>query len=470
MSQHDDEVVFRPKMGKRQRPASDSGATTFRNAVMKRVGRARWISAGAQRRAPRSRASPTTRRVIVKVHTVRMTKYGAKAAKLHLRYIQRDGVERDGARGLLYGADGPVKAEDCARELKGETHQYRLIISPEEGGELDMQRYVREYMKRIDHGIGRKLDWYGINHYNTEHPHTHVVVRGVDRDGQRLHLDRELIRHGLREIAQKLATEELGPRLEMDVKRTREKEIVQERFTSIDRQIERKTQGLRLDLPTPPGVRGENLLTRRVRQLEQFGLAARDGPTSWTLTDGWQKTLRDIGARRDIINEMHRAIGGKFTGYRIVEPGRALEVEGDKKVITGRVVAKGLFDELKGTMYAIVETPSGGGVHVRLDAYAMEKCRVGSVVAIGARSDSPRQLWVRPEPLGIKEQVTHRGLTWLDQLEPKTLALHGLGAELRHALEKRDEFLRSLGINRDDPHRLTKLRGLERKLDKGITR
>jgi hypothetical protein len=34
---------------------------------------------------------------------VRLTANGAKAAARHLRYIERDGVEKDGSKGVLYG-------------------------------------------------------------------------------------------------------------------------------------------------------------------------------------------------------------------------------------------------------------------------------------------------------------------------------------------------------------------------------
>jgi type IV secretory pathway VirD2 relaxase len=42
--------------------------------------------------------------VVVKAHVVRMTASGAKAASLHLRYIERGGVDKDGSKGVLYTA------------------------------------------------------------------------------------------------------------------------------------------------------------------------------------------------------------------------------------------------------------------------------------------------------------------------------------------------------------------------------
>ena len=41
-------------------------------------------------------------------------------------------------------------------------------------------------------------------HHNTEHPHIHVALRGVDRDGHALRLHRDFIKQGMREIAEDL--------------------------------------------------------------------------------------------------------------------------------------------------------------------------------------------------------------------------------------------------------------------------
>src|SRR5262249_41194131 len=49
-------------------------------------------------------ASFRTRRVVVKSRIVKFTASGVKAARLHLSYIQRDGVTREGEPGELYDA------------------------------------------------------------------------------------------------------------------------------------------------------------------------------------------------------------------------------------------------------------------------------------------------------------------------------------------------------------------------------
>jgi type IV secretory pathway VirD2 relaxase len=32
-------------------------------------------------------------------------------------------------------------------------------------------------MRQMEADLGTKLDWVAVNHYNTGHPHVHVIVR-----------------------------------------------------------------------------------------------------------------------------------------------------------------------------------------------------------------------------------------------------------------------------------------------------
>jgi type IV secretory pathway VirD2 relaxase len=180
-----------------------------------------------------------SRRAVIKARVVQMKGTALKGAALHLRYIQREGVERDGTKGNLYGPDGPANADDFERPLAGEKHQFRFILSPEDGDELDMPSYVRRFMAQVEKDVGRRLDWAAVNHHDTDNPHAHIVVRGVDRDGLPVRFDREYIANDMRARAQELATLDLGPRTQLDLQRARSREVHQDRFTSLDRDMGR---------------------------------------------------------------------------------------------------------------------------------------------------------------------------------------------------------------------------------------
>ena len=157
MADNDEFPIFRPRFGRRQNAADRARSSRFRSALLASVHAAGGI---VRRRAP-TRAGRTgvavrmptehSRRVVVKVRVVKMTQYGRKAAALHLRYVERDGVEKDGSKGVLYGPDGPARADSFEEPRPKEKHQFRVILSPEDGEQLDLTSYVRRYMARVAH-------------------------------------------------------------------------------------------------------------------------------------------------------------------------------------------------------------------------------------------------------------------------------------------------------------------------------
>src|SRR5258708_12902154 len=156
------------------RPSPDGGRS-LRNAILARL-------RGGTRRSARSpaRVHPLqahARRVVVKAHLLRMGPTAAKAAALHVRYIERDGVEKDGSKGKLYDAQGAVRARVFEQPRPGEKHQFRFIVSPENGSELDLTVYVRRLMATLERDIGRKVEWPAVNHFHPSHPHLHIALR-----------------------------------------------------------------------------------------------------------------------------------------------------------------------------------------------------------------------------------------------------------------------------------------------------
>ncbi len=56
-------------------------------------------------------------------------------------------------------------------------------------------------MAQMETDFRRSLVWGAANHTNTDNPHVHVVVRGLDADGYDLTIDGRYIREGLRSRA-----------------------------------------------------------------------------------------------------------------------------------------------------------------------------------------------------------------------------------------------------------------------------
>ncbi|MDP2376366.1 MAG: hypothetical protein Q8M36_22305 [Reyranella sp.] len=114
----------------------------------------------------------------------------AKAGDAHLRYLQRDGVAKDGEKGQVYSAEREVEDGRAFVERgREDRHQFRFIVSAEDGVELsDPRATTRDLMKQMEADLDTKLDWIAVDHHNTGHPHTHIIVRGMTDDAKSLNI------------------------------------------------------------------------------------------------------------------------------------------------------------------------------------------------------------------------------------------------------------------------------------------
>src|SRR5208282_5881465 len=215
--------------------------------------------------------------------------------------------------------------------------------------------------------LGTKLDWLAVDHWNTDNPHIHVLVRGRADDGEDLVISRDYISQGFRGRAAERVTLELGPRSEHQIRNALEKEVEAERWTSLDRSlraISDESGGVADLRPSGAGEDPElrRLMIGRASKLERLGLAEQVGPARWTLKPGLEPALRDLGIRGDIIKTMHRVMTG--LGHEPDVAGFALHGDEASEPVLGRLVERGLHDELKGTAYAIIEGVDGRTHHL----------------------------------------------------------------------------------------------------------
>jgi hypothetical protein len=114
----------------------------------------------------------------------------AKAVDAHLRYLERDGVTKDGEKGQVYSGERDMEDGRAFLERgRDDRHQFRFIVSAENSAELpDPRETIRNLMKQMEVDLGTKLDWIAVDHHNTAHPHTHIIVRGITDDGKTLNI------------------------------------------------------------------------------------------------------------------------------------------------------------------------------------------------------------------------------------------------------------------------------------------
>jgi len=410
----------------------------------------------------RMQSTQGRRRVVVKARIVRHagTRYSAAPLARHIAYLKRDGVTRDGNDAELFdGGEKQVDGEAFAGRCAEDRHHFRFIVSPEDAVEMsDVRAFTRELMSDMVADLGTKLDWVAVDHWNTDNPHIHILLRGKADNGRDLVIDKDYIREGMRSRAEERVTMELGPRTEREIDRALAREVDADRWTSLDRRMQRQADdfGGVVDLRVAPGTqqsRAANHMVARATKLERLGLATRVMPGSWILKPDLETTLRQLGTRSDIIKTMHRAMS---TQALQPDTGRfALHDELTADRVIGRLVESGLHDELTGAAYAVVDATDGRTHYLRLDDIDQTSdAKPGAVVELGgwrdARGNDRQSLSVRSD-LSLAEQVKAPGATWLDRQlvsrEPVETA-GGFGAEVRDALAARSEQLATEGLAR----------------------
>jgi type IV secretory pathway VirD2 relaxase len=419
-----------------------------------RFGRGRVASVRANRLLTnRSRFATVKTRIVRNIG-----RHGTLRA--HLNYLRREGVTRDGARARMFGSDtddADVKAftERCEEDR----HHFRFIVSPEDAAQMsDLKGFARELMRQVEKDLGTKLDWVGVDHWNTDNPHVHITLRGRADDGKDLVIARDYISNGMRARAQDLVTQELGPRSDLDIRRSLDSQVEADRWTRLDRQLVRDASrhGI-IDVAPMAGQQADGYLPQKVgrlRKLESLGLANQIGPGQWVIVDEAESTLRALAERGDIIKRMNRAL----TEHSIERGASSYVLAGESlsDPIIGRLIDRGLDDELKGTAYAVIDGTDGRTHHVKLPTLdAAGDGPRGSIVELrrfqDARGRERIALAVRSD-LDLNAQVKASGATWIDRQlvarEPVSLGSAGFGAEVRATMKHRTEHLIEQGLAR----------------------
>jgi type IV secretory pathway VirD2 relaxase len=323
----------------------------------------------------------------------------AKAVDAHLRYLERDGVTKDGAKGQVYSADRDVEDGhaflDRGRE---DRHQFRFIVSAENGAELsDPRETTRSLMTQMEADLGTKLDWIAVDHHNTGHPHTHILLRGVTEDGKTLNIAGDYIAYGIRERASEIMTLELGRQTELEVTKQLEREVDADRFTRLDRMLIAEQQGrefseLRPDQDMRDTLRQNRaLLIERARKLERMGLATEIETGRWIVSPKAEPTLRELGERGDIIKTMHRALEREGLAEVRHPAGYVVHRQSATDRIVGRVLDKGLSgDEMGERVRLVIDGVDGRVHHIEMDAALAEDVGRGMIVVAGSALPGPR--------------------------------------------------------------------------------
>jgi type IV secretory pathway VirD2 relaxase len=331
---------------------------------------------------------------VIKARIIKLAGKGAKNAAAHLRYIQRDGVTRDGQPGQLYAADkDATDGKEFLERGNEDRHQFRFIISAEDGDQYDdLKPLTRRLMAQMETDLGTKLDWVAVDHFNTSHPHTHIMLRGVDDRGQNLIIAREYIGTGMRERLAELVERDLGPRTTLEIEQRLRHDISAERLTATDRRLIRDMDADHSITATDRDPFQQSLRAGRLQKLKSLGLAEPQSAGHWLLHHDLENTLRQMGERGDIIRTMQRELSARGIDRA---PADQWVHAGSAPVTTpiiGRLVMRGMADEHQDRHYLIIDGVDGHSHYVDIGkSDAVEPMPAGAIVEVAPRTGGVRQ-------------------------------------------------------------------------------
>lgn len=279
-----------------------------------------------------------------------------QALRAHGKYVEREGTQKDGSKAVAFGS-GVEKYGSMDSALKDwsekDTAMFKAVISPEFGERCDMRKLAEDYMKQVQKELRTDLEWCAVVHYNTGHPHVHLLIRGKDDQGKAMKISPEWLKTRARGIAEEETTKQIGHRTEKDIQLAKERMVSMDRWTPLDFQIQQAAEAGKGFIRAYDPARkpqDQRLISARLAHLEKLGLARRDG-TDFAISPNLEAALRQVGMLQDRTKMLH-AHKAMLTEKHAVPEIHARPPAGT--VIFGRVVGGGL-NEATDKPYILIE-------------------------------------------------------------------------------------------------------------------
>lgn len=335
----------------------------------------------------------SNQRVVVKARYVKHKNpaLAQQSITSHVSYISRDSAcisDENGAQILCQnGRSTEENLTDFTTKTAQDKHDFRFIISPENAHKMDLNEFTKTLMQQMENDLKTKLEFVAVSHFNTDNPHTHIIVRGCDDQGNDLVISRDYIANGIRNRASEIATQMMGQRTQLEIREGITKEVKQDRYTQLDRELLKLKNAANLVHIQNENTAQDNSFIafkrnvhlQRVKHLEELGLAHEQAPGVWYIEPAAEQVLKDMSIRGDIIKTMHSKLNDRGQELVIYDPQHI------STPIVGEVVEKGLVNELHDDKYMIVNATDNRAYYVKLSRYSEDanfESVKGSIVKI----------------------------------------------------------------------------------------
>ena len=308
------------------------------------------------------------------------------------KYLVREGTDIDGSRAKLYGTDLDEYRDNMVDK------NFRIFLSPQ-SDRINLKEMTEKFMKTLEQQTGYKFYWQAANHYNTAHPHAHVLINGKDKYGREVEIPRDIVKTFMREYARDICTSQIGNRTAEEIALEKEKELEAQRFTKTDEGI-KDLCGKNFSVNISNIYSNRERILTRLENLRKMGVCTFANG-AYQFTSKWEEDLRANGryntflsaraelrytdqANLKVFSGEHGVITGKVT--KIYRPQD--DSSNNHAVIIEGLDGKAYFVPLLKAPEMILKTGGGGterielkeGELVRINTYQNQHGRLTPVI------------------------------------------------------------------------------------------
>jgi hypothetical protein len=280
------------------------------------------------------RGVDTRQKCVVKMHYSNSSEAHRKQLE---EYLVREGTDRDGSRAKLYGTNLEEYRENMVDK------NFRIFLSPQ-SDKINLKDMTEKFVKKLEQQTGYTLYWQGANHYNTAHPHAHLLINGKDKNGREVEIPRDIVKTFMREYARDICTSQIGYRTAYEIAVEKEKELEAPRFTKLDKKIKELGGDSSLVYTSQIYVDRERTLTR-LENLRKLGMCTYvDG--AYQLSPSWDEDLRANGRYNTFLKARSE--------LQYADPSKLKVYSGEHGIITGKVTKIYRTDDDASDNHAVV--------------------------------------------------------------------------------------------------------------------
>ncbi|GBU28281.1 hypothetical protein R84B8_01839 [Treponema sp. R8-4-B8] len=254
------------------------------------------------------------------VAKMQYSKSGEAHRKQLEEYLVREGTDIDGSRAKLYGTDLDEYRQNMTDK------NFRIFLSPQ-SDKIDLKDLTEKFINKLEQQTGYSFYWQAANHYNTAHPHAHILINGKDKNGKEVEIPRDVVKTFMREYARDICTSQIGYRTSQEIAIEKEKELEAPRFTKLDQTI-KELGGETGKVYSNQIYSDRQRILTRLENLRKLGMCSYDKGV-YHFSKQWEENLR--------ANARYNTFLAARSELKFADPSKLKVYTGEHGTISGKI-------------------------------------------------------------------------------------------------------------------------------------